>query len=177
VPYNARFWMPGDPSAIAGWKEANGGARNNLFYSFGVGSVHVVMLSSEHALDGPSPQLAWLASDLAAVDRGLFPFVVVGLHRPVYTSTNGNAFPESIGLRESIEPLAIKHRVTAVVAGHCELQRRGRVAGPQPGSFFCLHLQGEGVFWPCLRVSLCRAFPHGRRADKQTTSTSGRAAS
>ena len=120
VPYNARFKMPGDPTQIDGWHESRNGTRNNLFYSFDVGSVHFVMLSSEHDLGDGSAQLAWLAADLAAVDRSRrTPFVLVGLHRPVYTSTKlGIKLPETKGQQAALEPLLLQHRVSAVFAGH-----------------------------------------------------------
>ena len=119
VPYNARFKMPGDPQQIDGWHESRNGTRNNLFYSFDVGSVHFVMLSSEHDLGDGSAQLAWLAADLAAVDRSRTPFVLVGLHRPVYTSTKlGIKLPETKGQQAALEPLLLQHRVSAVFAGH-----------------------------------------------------------
>jgi len=119
VPYNARFKMPGDPQQIGGWHESRNGTRNNLFYSFEIGSVHFVMLSSEHDLGDGSAQLAWLAADLAAVDRSRTPFVLVGLHRPVYTSTKlGIKLPETKGQQAALEPLLLQHRVSAVFAGH-----------------------------------------------------------
>ena len=122
VPYNARFWMPGDPALIGGWREASGGRRNNLFYSFEVGMVHVAVLSSEHDLTAGSAQLAWLEADLGGLDRGARPFVLVCLHRPPYTSTAPPAgqaeLPETAGLRAALEPLLLAHRATAVLAGH-----------------------------------------------------------
>lgn len=128
VPYNARYWMPGNVSLIDDWHEGKSG-RNNLFYSFDIGYVHMVMLSAEHALDWGSVQHDWLISDLEVTNRTETPFVVIGLHRPVYTSTNASQLPESIGLRGAIEPLALKYRVTAVLAGHYhQYERSCRVA-------------------------------------------------
>jgi hypothetical protein len=89
VPYDARFRMPGDPAAIEGWAEARGGTRNNLFYGFELGLVHLVMISSEHDLTATSLQRAWLDAHLGAVDRQRTPFVILGLHRPLYSSTQG----------------------------------------------------------------------------------------
>ena len=119
VPYDARFRMPGDPSAIAGWAQARGGTRNNLFYGFDLGLVHLVMVSSEHDLTAGSLQRTWLDAHLGAVDRQRTPFVILGLHRPLYTSTqSGQKAPETAGLRDALEPLLLAHRVTAVTAGH-----------------------------------------------------------
>ena len=124
--------MPGDPSLLteAGWAESRGGTRNNLFYSFDVGAVHVAILSTEHDLSPGSIQLAWLEADLRALDRAQRPFVLLGLHRPVYTSTKGgSALPETAGMQAALEPLLLRHRVTIVVAGHYhQYERSCRVA-------------------------------------------------
>jgi len=131
VSTDARFWMPGDSGLIAGWEEARGGTRNNLFYSFELGAVHISVISSEHDLSDGSVQRRWLESDLRAVDRARTPFVLLGLHRPIYTSTQGgSALPETAGLRASLEPLLVRYRVTLVVAGHYhQYERSCRLAG------------------------------------------------
>jgi hypothetical protein len=117
---DARFWMPGEPARIGSWAESRNGTRNNLFYSFDVGTaVHVAMVSTEHDLSPNSTQLRWLEADLASVDRSLTPFVLLALHRPMYTSTtDGYSLPETKGVRGAIEPLLVRHRVTGVFAGH-----------------------------------------------------------
>ena len=53
-------------------------------YSFELGKMHVAVLATE--LDAPA-QNAWLAADLAAVDRARTPWVVVATHRPLYISS------------------------------------------------------------------------------------------
>ena len=59
---------------------------NGVFwYSFDAGSVHVVMLSTEHDLAPGSEQYEWLEADLrAAADpttRRAVPWIVVTAHR------------------------------------------------------------------------------------------------
>lgn len=88
------------------------------------------MVSSEHDLSPASIQLEWLERDLSRLDRAATPFVLLGLHRPIYTSTKGGAsLPETAGQRASIEPLLVRHRVSMVVAGHYhQYERSCRVA-------------------------------------------------
>ena len=43
--------------------------------------VTVTQISSEHDITEGSEQYAWLAADLAAVDRSVTPWVVVTAHR------------------------------------------------------------------------------------------------
>jgi hypothetical protein len=59
------------------------------FHLQNVGRVHVTMVSSEvyfsvqpHSSGLAVEQKAWLAKDLAAVNRSSTPFVVLGLHQP-----------------------------------------------------------------------------------------------
>jgi len=51
--------------------------------------VHVTLVSSEvyfsvqpHSAGLAAEQKAWLARDLAAVNRSVTPFIVLGLHQP-----------------------------------------------------------------------------------------------
>ena len=80
--------------------------------------MHFAAYSSEHDLQ---PQMAWLAEDLAAVDRTVTPWVVVIAHRPVYCSTNDYydcrlAGPKQFG--PLLEPLLRAHRVDLALFGH-----------------------------------------------------------
>jgi len=52
------------------------------YYSFEVGGVHWVILGSYTDFDEGSPQLQWLASDLAAVNRTRTPWLVAAVHSP-----------------------------------------------------------------------------------------------
>ena len=54
------------------------------WYSLDIGLVHLIALSTEHDFSTGSPQLAWLVADLAAVNRSRTPWVIAGLHRPMY---------------------------------------------------------------------------------------------
>ena len=115
VPYRHYFPMPSptplDSSADSPW------------YSFEEGLVHVAVLSSEH-----EAQVEWLERDLSMVRRGVTPWVVVALHRPMYFTGIDTAEPlrEGAGydyevadkLREAYEAVLVKYGVDLVLAGH-----------------------------------------------------------
>jgi len=110
VPYAAHFPMP--PPA-RDWR------RDTPWYSFEYGPVHLAVVSTEHALRGGSPQFRWLEGDLAAVDRGRTPWVVLAGHRPLYVSS---LFPGDLEvaeeLRGALEPLMLRYGVDLGVYGH-----------------------------------------------------------
>jgi len=96
--YRHRFSMP---------NVASGGIAN-MFYSFDYGLVHYVQLSSETdfpgAPSGPGTwlnggpfgdQISWLKKDLAkaVANRAKVPWIVVGAHRPFYTSHGKGCAP------------------------------------------------------------------------------------
>ncbi|TDH69901.1 hypothetical protein CCR75_006261 [Bremia lactucae] len=134
--YNARFRMPSP--------ESNGAL--NMWYSFDYGSVHFTTISSETDFPNhPSNaylskqtygnfgnQLAWLEADLKAANgnRALVPWIVVGMHRPIYTirSCDANGVPtneyESLKVQKAFESLFIKYQVDLVYQGHVHAYER-----------------------------------------------------
>ena len=106
VPYAKRFDM--DPE----------GPGKNIYYSVDMGPVHFALLSSEHNMTAGSAQLAWLARDLAAVDRSATPFVVFAMHRPLYSSTLFDFLPEASVMLKAIEPVLLKNKVDLAIFGH-----------------------------------------------------------
>ena len=72
----------------------------------------------EHALP---EQAAWsprrfILQDLASVDRGVTPWVVVNMHRPIYTSSSAGVGPTSVirvaeDLRAALEPIFMLYQV------------------------------------------------------------------
>jgi len=82
--YKARFEMPGD--------------KNNMFYSFNLGPVHFVSVSTEFyyflelGIDQLINQFYWLKADLEKANqpeaRAARPWIVVFGHRPMYCSNN-----------------------------------------------------------------------------------------
>ena len=55
-------------------------------YSFDYGSVHFMMMSTEHNFTEGSPQYKWMEDDLKNVNRTLTPWIVIAGHRAMYTS-------------------------------------------------------------------------------------------
>jgi hypothetical protein len=97
VPLCARFLAPANP-----------GSNKIFWFSVRRGAVRVLMLSSEHSLEPGSPQRHWLEAELRK-ERGDQHFLVLALHRPLYTRSGGEADSTdvaiSLKLREFIEPL------------------------------------------------------------------------
>jgi hypothetical protein len=94
-----------------------------FWYSFNVGRVHFVGFDIDQAHTADSPQYAFIAADLAAVDRQATPIVMAFNHYPILCS---NAFWCNDGsgsaqaFRALYEPLfnAPETRVHVYVAGH-----------------------------------------------------------
>ncbi|KAI1167355.1 Metallo-dependent phosphatase-like protein [Nemania serpens] len=117
-------------------------AHPPFWYSFDYGLLHLVMINTEtdfaSAPDAPGgsaglnsgpfgtsagQQLAFLAADLAAVDRAVTPWVVVAGHRPWYTTGDGDdAGCEPC--RDAFEPLLYKYGVDLAVFGHVHNSQR-----------------------------------------------------
>ena len=84
--------------------------------------MHFVSISSEHSLDSDSEQYTWLQKDLknAQGNRYSIPWIIVGIHKPLYCSDKGT--PE--GYRELLEPLMIDMDVDLLVSGHLHVYER-----------------------------------------------------
>ena len=124
-------------------------AEDRPWFSVDVGPIHFLQFSTEHAFHPGSEQHAFMAADLAAVDRGRTPWVIVGGHRPMYIDSGvWEGPPDGDGyvaaqLREALEPLLHRHRVDAtwsghhhsyqrtcpVYAGRCQVREEGGAAG------------------------------------------------
>ncbi|KAK6230298.1 hypothetical protein QUC31_001816 [Theobroma cacao] len=100
--YNARWKMS--------FKES--GTTSNLYYSFEVAEVHVIMLGFYTDYDELSDQYSWLK-----VDRKKTPFLVVLFHVPRYNRNNAHQ-GEGDGMMAAMEPLLYGAGVDLVLAGH-----------------------------------------------------------
>jgi hypothetical protein len=94
APFRSVFALPGE---------------GEKWYSFDWGRVHFVALDTEASY---ATQAAWLEQDLAATT---LPWKIIYLHKPPYSSgTHGS----DTSLRNALAPIAEKHGVQLILAGH-----------------------------------------------------------
>ncbi|CAI9088425.1 OLC1v1022742C1 [Oldenlandia corymbosa var. corymbosa] len=133
--YNARWKMPYEES----------GSGSNLYYSFDVAGVHVIMLGSYTDYDESSDQYSWLKADLSKVDREKTPWLIVLFHVPWYNSNEAHQC-EGDNMMESMEHLLYSAGVDLVLAGHVHAYERSkRVYGGKSDSCGAVHITiGDG---------------------------------
>jgi hypothetical protein len=95
-----------------------------LWYSFDSGSVHFVLWSSEHDYRPGSAQYAWLRQDLLGVDRSVTPWVVCGMHRPMYNARSDGDYTIDVGMVSFVEALFVEAKVDLAISGHYHLYER-----------------------------------------------------
>lgn len=123
VPYSLRFNMPGNSSELTG--NAAAPPTRNLYYSFDMGAVHFVYISTETNFVPGSKQYDFLKHDLESVNRSKTPFVVVQGHRPMYTTSHENRDAALRGkMLEHLEPLLVNNNVTLALWGHVHRYER-----------------------------------------------------
>ncbi|XP_057809880.1 purple acid phosphatase 18-like [Salvia miltiorrhiza] len=113
LSYNSRWKMPYQES----------GSGSNLYYSFDVAGVHVIMLASYTDYDVNSDQYKWLKGDLSKVNRGRTPWILAVFHVPWYNSNEAHQ-GEGDGMMAAIEPLLHAAAVDVVFAGHVHAYER-----------------------------------------------------
>ncbi|XP_059441254.1 purple acid phosphatase 18 [Corylus avellana] len=113
--YNARWKMPFEES----------GSSSNLYYSFEVAGIHVIMLGSYTDYDEQSNQYRWLENDLSKVDRKKTPWLVVLFHVPWYNSNKAHQ-AEGDDMMAAMEPLLYAASVDLVLAGHVHAYERSK---------------------------------------------------
>ncbi|KAE8726797.1 Purple acid phosphatase 18 [Hibiscus syriacus] len=97
-------------------------STSNLFYSFEVAGVHVVMLGSYTDYDELSDQYSWLKADLSKVDRKK-TWLVVLFHVPWYNSNHAHQ-GEGDGMMVAMEPLFYAAGVDLVFTGRVHAYER-----------------------------------------------------
>ncbi|CAL0309946.1 unnamed protein product [Lupinus luteus] len=113
--YNARWKMPYEES----------GSDSNLYYSFDVAGVHVIMLGSYTDFGTGSKQYKWLQGDLKKVNRKNTPWLVVLVHAPWYNSNTAHqGEKESVKMKANMEDLLYHARVDVIFAGHVHAYER-----------------------------------------------------
>lgn len=97
----------------------------NYWYSFNIGPVHVVSLSSEVIFNRPSSlikkQNQWLIDDLNNLDRTKYPWVVTMAHRPPFCDSGDDHDDclHNISLvRNNFEPILYNHGVDLSIWAH-----------------------------------------------------------
>jgi acid phosphatase type 7 len=91
---------------------AAAGETGKGYYSYDLGSWHIVALNSEIATDETSPQMEWLREDLATRAK---PCTLAVFHRPLFSS--GSEEGDGISTR-SFWDVLYQHGVDVVVNGH-----------------------------------------------------------
>ncbi|KAL9153481.1 hypothetical protein ABFS82_10G051900 [Erythranthe guttata] len=113
--YNARWVMPYEES----------GSTSNLYYSFEVAGVHVIMLGSYADFEPNSDQYRWLLADLKKVDRRRTPWLIGVVHAPWYNTNEAHQREyEGEGMKKAMEDVFFKARVDVVFAGHVHSYER-----------------------------------------------------
>jgi hypothetical protein len=99
----------------------SGGSSDGFWYSYEYGNVHWISISSEHSLDEGSEQRNFLESDLKAANsqRSKMPWVVLSIHKPIYSSVDG-----APSYREQLELLLLENDVDLVIVGHMHCYER-----------------------------------------------------
>lgn len=92
------------------------------YYSFDFQNIHVLVMDSETSFYTKSAQYTFVNDDLigAATDKNI-DWIIVIIHRPLYTSSNACKDPTCKGdtkLRNTYHPLFDKYNVDLVLAGH-----------------------------------------------------------
>jgi len=95
----------------------------DFYWSVDYGSVHIVMVSSENDYSATSPQVAWIKSDLAAVDRTVTPWVIALWHRPWYCSNVAHQ-GEGEKMRLAVEPVFDQFGLDISFTGHVHAYER-----------------------------------------------------
>lgn len=109
VPVVKRFHMPGERS----------GGNGVFWHSYDFGSLHTVMLSSEHNFGRGSAQYAWLLKDFENVDRMRTPWLIVEFHRPMYNNEGYEGdYIVARHLQGMLEEVLVQYDVDLVLAGH-----------------------------------------------------------
>ncbi|XP_002513109.2 probable inactive purple acid phosphatase 27 [Ricinus communis] len=90
-------------------------AKDKPWYSIEQGSVHFVVMSTEHDWSPGSEQYQWMRKDMASVDRWRTPWLVFTGHRPMYSSDLLSVDGKFAGF---VEPLLLEYKVDLVLFGH-----------------------------------------------------------
>jgi hypothetical protein len=125
------------------------GQGHGRWYSFDAGPAHFAALDVVFSDTEPgSAQYRWLDQDLARTDR---PWKFVYFHYPPYNASPHHS--SNLRLRTALEPLFLRHKVSAVFNGHGHLYERayGAAAPGAPPMLWIVSGGGGGVPQPAGR--------------------------
>lgn len=111
--YTARYPVPHKRS----------GSSSNLWYSFDVAAVHMVVLTPYAGYERDSKQYRWLERDLADFDREVTPWLVVSFHAPWYNTLAAH-YQENECMRQEMEHLLHYYGADIVLQGHVHSYER-----------------------------------------------------
>ncbi|KAL6853504.1 hypothetical protein ACP4OV_019533 [Aristida adscensionis] len=93
-------------------------SKDKPWYSIEQGSVHFIVISTEHAWSKNSEQYNWMTEDLSSVNRSRTPWVIFIGHRPMYSSHISIPLNVDPNFVSSVEPLLLNYQVDLVFFGH-----------------------------------------------------------
>jgi len=130
--FTNRYHMPSNPDLVS---------DGNFWYTFDYGNVHWISISSEHDLTAGSAQNLFLIAALkaAVANRATVPWIVLSLHKPMYTSCDGWGSE----YRDKLESIVLEYDVDLVVAGH--LHGYERVHPVKAGEVTVMPVKGNTV--------------------------------
>jgi hypothetical protein len=102
-----------------------------MYYSFTHGSIHVVVLSTEHPI---AEQVAFFKQDVKSLNRDKVPWLLVSLHRPIFISEATPAGLQKI-LSTTWHPLFAESGVDFVYTGHAHYYERLCAVEMDPHNF------------------------------------------
>eukprot|EP01038_Epipyxis_sp_PR26KG_P012938 gene12938-17346_t len=117
---------------------------NQPWWSYDIGLIHFIGISTEHNYSVGSNQYNWLENDLANVNRFITPWVVLSGHRSMYVDSDlccdDNVDDNCVScyegsdvgvmqlLQQTIEPLIHQYKVNLAFSGHFHnMQRQAAV--------------------------------------------------
>ncbi|KAJ8604431.1 hypothetical protein CTAYLR_000882 [Chrysophaeum taylorii] len=115
----------------------NGPAPNTHYYSWNVGLVHFVAVSTEIPFDYPdlvASMTNWLEADLAAANenRSFAPWVVAHGHRSLYCSCDSDCDADALALRAVFAQIFYDYGVDLFINGHEHNYERMFDVAPEP---------------------------------------------
>jgi hypothetical protein len=97
----------------------------NSFYSFEVGSTHIIFINPYTVTNETSAQYQWLVSDLESVNRTRTPWIITVMHNPWYNSDmKHHEETMTVSMKQSMESVLYKYKVNVALSGHVHAYER-----------------------------------------------------